>query len=156
VVGSWALPTTDPAVVVEVAGAVSGSTAGTTWIVVVVGGGAVVVDCGEQATAGPTQVLGRTTGWTTTVGVVDVVDVEVDVDVVDVDVDVGRLQFDPLSLLLDEPVAPSEPFQSVDTVTGPAGRDVEKVCVEPVQEIGVEVPLMVTVAELVPVDGNRE
>ncbi len=153
-VGSWALATTDPAVVVEVAGAVSGSTAGTTWIVVVVDDGAVVVDCGEQATGGPMHVLGRTTGWTTTVGVVDVVDVDVDVDVVDVDV--GRLQFDPLSLLLDEPVAPSEPFQSVDTVTGPAGRDVEKVCVEPVQEIGVEVPLMVTVAELVPVDGNRE
>jgi hypothetical protein len=61
-----------------------------------------------------------------------------------------------LSLLDVVPVTPSEPVQLVVTDTGPAGRDVENVCVAPTHMIGVAVPLIVTVAELVPVAGNAE
>ena len=53
-------------------------------------------------------------------------------------------------------MTPSEPVQCVVTVTAPAGRAVVYVFVGPVHVIGVEVPLIVTVAELVPVDGNAE
>jgi hypothetical protein len=81
-------------------------------------------------------------------GTVTVVDVEVVV--------VGNSQSDPLSVPLAEPVAPSEPIQLVVTATGPPGRELEKVCVEPVQVNEVGVPLMVTVAELVPAAGNAE
>ena len=107
-----------------------------------VDGAVVVVCCVPHAVAGPIQVPGGTTGWLT------VVDVEVVV--------VGALHVDPLSLLLAEPDTASEPVQFVVTVTEPAGRGTEKVCVEPchVKEVGV--PLMVTVAEFVPVDGNDE
>ena len=81
----------------------------------------------------------------------------VDVDVVDVDAVVVVVpQSAPLSVLVIDPVRPSEPVQSVVTVTAPAGLDLDKVCVAPVQVNDVGVPLMVTVAELVPVVGNAE
>lgn len=129
--------TADPALVVGVGVAVSGSTSGTTWTVVVVDGGVVAVGCGWHAISGPMQLFGGMTGRAGG-GVV------------------GELQLNPLSLLLDEPVTPSEPFQAVLTVTAPVGRGAEKGNVDPVQVSGVVVPLMVTVAELVPVDGNAE
>jgi len=53
-------------------------------------------------------------------------------------------------------VTPSEPVHVVVTDTGPAGRATEKVCVAPGHVIGVAAPLIVTVAELVPLAGNAE
>lgn len=148
--------TVDPALVVG--GAVSGCTAGTTLTVgevgaaVVVGATLVVVGWGLQALAGPEQEPGGTVGGRTLVDVVDVDVVDVDVDVVVV----GKRQDDPSSFFDADPVTPSEPVQVVETDTGPAGRVTEKVCVAPIHVIGVGVPLIVTVAELVPVAGNAE
>lgn len=118
----------------------------------VVVGAPVVVGAGWlQAIAGPTQVPGGTTTGRT------VVDVDVDVDVVDVEVVVvGKPHAAPLSVLVLEPLAPSEPVQFVVTVTAPAGRGAVKVFVGPTHVSDVTVPLIVTVAVLVPEEGNAE
>ena len=80
-----------------------------------------------------------------------------DGEVVEVEVVVvGKAQSDPLSVVVTEPVRPSEPFHAVVTVTGPGGRGVEKASVEPTHVSVCTLPLTVTVAELVPVEGNAE